>query len=92
LVEPPAWEHHVAGWDYAAGMPEVSVYLPDDLYRRARESGISLSAVMKEAVERALSASDVAAWIARERARPTRARREADVASLMEEVHTEFGL
>ncbi|MCK6210803.1 type II toxin-antitoxin system CcdA family antitoxin [Georgenia sp. EYE_87] len=72
-------------------MPKVSIYLPDELYRRARERGISLSAVAQEAVERALGASDVADWLARERARPPRARRHVDVASLKDEVHGEFG-
>ncbi|WP_043503227.1 type II toxin-antitoxin system CcdA family antitoxin [Georgenia sp. SUBG003] len=72
-------------------MPKVSVYLPDELYRRARERGISLSAVTQEAVERALRTADVADWVSRERARPPRAERQVDVGSLMDEVRREFG-
>jgi len=72
-------------------MPKVSIYLPDELYRRARERNLSLSGLTQEAVERALRTSDVADWIAGERARPPRARRQVDVASLMDEVRGEFG-
>ncbi|MBB6374592.1 post-segregation antitoxin (ccd killing protein) [Pseudonocardia eucalypti] len=35
-------------------MPEVEVYLPDELYREALEAGLPLSALAQEAVERAL--------------------------------------
>lgn len=82
---------HGAGLGYIGGMPKVSVYLPDELYRRARERHLSLSAVTQEAVERALRTVDVADWVAQERARAPRARRQVDVASLMDEVREEFG-
>jgi len=72
-------------------MRKVSVYLPDELYRRARARGISLSAVTQEALERALQTSDVADWVARERARPPRARRQVDLGILMDEARDEFG-
>ena len=39
-------------------MPEVSVYLPDELYRAAQERKLPLSALAQEAVERALRTSD----------------------------------
>ncbi|PFG39001.1 post-segregation antitoxin (ccd killing protein) [Georgenia soli] len=72
-------------------MPKVSVYLPDELYRRARERGISLSALTQEAVERALRTSDISDWVARERARPPRAERQVDIENLMDDVREEFG-
>ncbi|UNX55126.1 type II toxin-antitoxin system CcdA family antitoxin [Georgenia sp. TF02-10] len=72
-------------------MPKVSVYLPDELYRRARERNISLSAVAREAIERAVRTSETDDWVARELARPVRAERQVDLASLMDEVREEFG-
>jgi post-segregation antitoxin (ccd killing protein) len=78
-------------WGYVARVPKVSVYLPDELYRRARERHISLSAVTQKAVERALRTSDVTDWVARERARPPRGRRQVDITGLMDEVREEFG-
>ena len=53
-------------------MPKVSVYLPDDLYARARERGISLSAVTQAALQRELQAADVDRWLDAQRARPSR--------------------
>lgn len=35
-------------------MPKVSVYLPDELYRRAKEKDLPISTLTQEAIERAL--------------------------------------
>ncbi len=47
------------------GMPKASVYLPDELYRRAREHDLPLSALMQQAFERALPRASLEEWIAR---------------------------
>jgi post-segregation antitoxin (ccd killing protein) len=44
-------------------MPKVSVYLPDDLYAKARELGISLSAVTQEALQARIAAASVDEWL-----------------------------
>ena len=79
-------------WGYSGGMPKVSVYLPDDLYDRARRGGLSLSEVTQRAVEAALREQSVARWVQDVRARRPRARGDSvDTASLMEAVRDEFG-
>lgn len=72
-------------------MPKVSVYLPDELYRRAREQGIKLSAVTQAALERELARDPNAAWVARVREREARVDHEVDTSHLLAEVRDEFG-
>lgn len=72
-------------------MPKVSVYLPDELYRRAREQGIKLSALTQEALERELARDPNAAWVARVRERDRRVDQDVDTSGLLAEVRDEFG-
>jgi post-segregation antitoxin (ccd killing protein) len=44
-------------------MARVNVYLPDDLAARARAAGLNVSGLTREAVEAALAARRVDAWL-----------------------------
>jgi post-segregation antitoxin (ccd killing protein) len=70
---------------------EVSIYLPDDLYRRALARGLPLSELLQEAVERALRRAETREWVAQMRARPRRCTAVVDTAALIDEVRSEFG-
>lgn len=88
MIVGPRWS-----WGYGGGMPKVSVYLPDELYQRARQRGLSLSAVTQQALVQALQSEANAEWVARAR---DRARRHADepsvdMTALMGEVRADFG-
>lgn len=72
-------------------MPKVSVYLPDELYRRAREEGLKLSRLTRAAVEEALEGRPNDRWIAEAAARPRRLDANVDTARLITEVRDEFG-
>jgi nitrogen-specific signal transduction histidine kinase len=72
-------------------MPKVSVYLPDDLYRQARERDLPLSKLTQEAVERAIRTASLEDWIERVRSRPPRVRVDLDVHAVLDEVREEFG-
>lgn len=72
-------------------MPKVSVYLSDDLYRRAREQGLQVSSLTQAALEQELSRDPNAAWIREVRARGPRLEQTIDTARLLDEVHDEFG-
>lgn len=72
-------------------MPKISVYLPDELYRRARERDLPLSALAQGAIEQALRRASLDEWIAHERSRPRRTTQSIDTARLMDEVRDEFG-
>lgn len=72
-------------------MPKVSVYLPDELYRKARERDLPLSALAQEAIEQALRRASLHDWITRERSRPRRTTRVIDTSVLLEQVRDEFG-
>ena len=54
------------------GIPKVSVYLPDDLHREARERNLPLSALTQDAVERAIRTAGLSDWIADMRTVPRR--------------------
>lgn len=71
-------------------MPKVNVYLPDDLYRRAKEQALPLSALAQRAIESALAQNDLQAWIRKLQDRPRRVV-EVDSAALLREVRDEFG-
>ncbi len=81
-----------SAWGYSGGMPKVSVYLPDELYREARMRQLPLSALVQEAVERALRNSDRQEWVARVRSRPRRHDSDIDTALLLSSVREEFGV
>jgi post-segregation antitoxin (ccd killing protein) len=72
-------------------MPKVSVYLPDDLYRRAKEHELPISKLTQEAITAALDANPNEEWIERALARPPRVAREFDTSALMDEVREELG-
>ena len=73
------------------GMPKVSVYLPDELYREARMRQLPLSSLVREAVERALRNSDRQEWVVRVRSRPRRHDGAIDTALLLSFVREEVG-
>jgi hypothetical protein len=73
------------------GVPKVSVYLPDELYREARMRQLPLSSLVQDAVERALRNSDRQEWILRLRSRPRRHEGVIDTAVLLSSVREEFG-
>lgn len=72
-------------------MPKVSIYLPDELYRQARERDLPLSALAQDAIERALRRASLEEWIARERRRPRRTAQDVDTSRLMAEVREDVG-
>lgn len=72
-------------------MPKVSVYLPDDLYRRARDRGLKLSALTQAAVEEALGDRPNERWIEEVTVRPARVReQQVDTSALLSDVRDEF--
>lgn len=72
-------------------MPKVSVYLPDELYREAKERKLPISSLAQEAIETALRRDRHAAWIERQRARPRWSGPPIDIEKLMDDVRDEFG-
>jgi post-segregation antitoxin (ccd killing protein) len=72
-------------------MPKISVYLPDDLYRAARDRGLSVSSLAQRAIQAALGAADTDRWIASVRSRPARVDQVVDTAELINEVRDDFG-
>lgn len=44
-------------------MPKVDIYLSDELYARAKERALPLSALAQRAVEQALAQSELQSWI-----------------------------
>lgn len=71
-------------------MPKVNVYLPDDLYVRAKQRKLPLSALTQRAVEQALADGELQSWVTRLRTRPRRTV-ELDRAALMDQVREDFG-
>lgn len=71
-------------------MPKVNIYLPDDLYLRAKKQALPLSALAQRAIESALAQNDLQAWIRKLQDRPRRVV-EVDSAALLREVRDEFG-
>ena len=78
-------------WGYPRGMPKVSIYLPDDLYRKAQARKLPLSAVAQRAIEGALRESDRQDWVAKVRSRPQRCHTVIDTGLVLTEVREEFG-
>jgi post-segregation antitoxin (ccd killing protein) len=71
-------------------MPKISVYLPDELYRRARELDLPVSALTQAAIRAELDRDPNAAWIRRARSRQPRVRDRIDTAQLLDEVRESF--
>jgi hypothetical protein len=44
-------------------MARVNIYLPDELAKRARDSGLNVSALAQAALERELRVRDLNAWL-----------------------------
>lgn len=72
-------------------MPKISVYLPDDLYRRARQDRLSISALAQQAIAEALRRRHNDEWVERVRSRPARVGQDIDTASLLGAVRDDFG-
>jgi post-segregation antitoxin (ccd killing protein) len=72
-------------------MPKVSVYLSQELYDRAKEQELPISALAQEAIENALRRDDVNRWVERMRNKPPSGIAEFDMSKLMDEVRGEFG-
>lgn len=72
-------------------MPKVSVYLPDELYREAKERKLPISSLAQQAIETALRRDRNAQWIEAERARPSWSGPAIDTQKLMDEVRDELG-
>ena len=85
----PAIQLHHRG--YPRGMPKVSVYLSDELYRAARERGLPISALAQQAIENALRGDRTQRWIDAARRRPPRSTGGMDVSGLLRDVRDEFG-
>lgn len=71
-------------------MPKVSVYLPDELYRRARELRLPVSALTQAAIQREIERDPNADWIERVRDRPARSGAELEASELMAAVREDF--
>lgn len=71
-------------------MPKVSVYLPDELYRRARELRLPVSALTQAAIQREIERDPNADWIERVRDRPARSGAELETSELMAAVREDF--
>lgn len=72
-------------------MPKVSVYLPDELYRAARDHGLSISALAQEAITAELAAARAERWVEAVRARAPRVIEELDVRAALDGAREEFG-
>jgi post-segregation antitoxin (ccd killing protein) len=72
-------------------MPKVSVYLPDELYRSARDHGLPISTLAQRAIEAALQSQATDGWVSRVRARSRRHFVEIDSAATIAEAREEFG-
>lgn len=67
------------------------MYLPDELYRAAREQGLSISTLTQRAVQAALREQATNRWIDAVRSRPSRVRTVLDTAAALDEAREEFG-
>lgn len=72
-------------------MPKISVYLPDELYRRARADRLPISALAQQAISDALRRRHNHEWLERVRTRPARVTQDIDTTTLLEAVRDDFG-
>lgn len=73
-------------------MPKVSVYLSDELYRAARDQGLSISALAQRAIEEELRSAEVDRWVEGVRARAPRVSATIDTATAVDAARDEFGV
>lgn len=77
---------------YPMCMARVNIYLPEDLATRAREAGLNVSGIAREALERELRVKEFDAWLARVRADPPlKSWTHADVIEALDQVRAEAG-
>ena len=76
---------------YSVCMARVNVYLPDDLAKRARAAGVSISALTQDALRSALAASDTDRWLDRLERLPSHEVSHDKVLSALDDVRDEFG-
>ena len=72
-------------------MPKVSVYLSEDLYRRAKDQALPLSSIAQEAIESALRRKGTERWVTAMRSRPPQEPLDIDISAVMDEVRDDFG-
>jgi post-segregation antitoxin (ccd killing protein) len=72
-------------------MPKITVYLPEGLYREARDRALPLSALAQHAVEDAVRRARATDWVERVGSRRPRVKRRIDTSALIEQVRDEFG-
>lgn len=63
LRPPPERDRGFGDGVYLVCMTRLNVYLPDDLAAQAKEAGLNLSAVTREAVRRTLAARSTDSWL-----------------------------
>jgi post-segregation antitoxin (ccd killing protein) len=71
-------------------VPKVSIYLPDELYQRAREQGLKLSSLTQAAVEQHLERDPNGAWLREAATRAPRFDGAINTADLLDEVRDGF--
>ena len=69
----------------------MTVYLPDELYRQAREEQLPISALAQSAIEKALHEGSTRRWAEEVRHRPPLVKRRVDIEALMDDVRDELG-
>lgn len=69
----------------------MNIYLPDDLAQRAREAGLNVSAVAREAIESILEARALNAWLDRVRQLPSLGVTHEEVMESNDAARAEFG-
>lgn len=77
---------------YGVCMSRVNIYLPDDLASRAREAGLNVSALAREAIERELRVQALRSWLDEVRANPVRVSiSQEEMERIWDEVDEEWG-
>ncbi len=69
----------------------MSVYLPEDLYRAARDPHLSISALAQRAIAEALRTAGVDRWVAAVQERAPRVTRVLDASAAVAGAREEFG-
>jgi len=78
-------------WGHTGGIPKISVYLPEVLYRAARDEQLPISALTQHAIEEALRARVTDRWVEQVGSRAPRLRRSIDTAAAVHAARDEFG-
>ncbi len=69
----------------------MTVYLPEELYREARDRELPLSTLAQQAVEQAVRRARATEWVERVAGRRSRVTHRVDTSSLLAQVRDEFG-